>query len=472
MREFTRALNWLLLSGVLSAPALPVLATEAPRQPYGSVSRALFGDTLEREHGVAILGFGHVTIAEANHSIPNSPLPQGRGRNVQPQGGLVQDEGLNLQHVGLMACKGAGCPLGRPFAPTRSVFSRIGPLPGPAGDAVVVDWNVSALYGEDGVYWSMRGFDDWAWNADDTHRLAITQWFLDVYLPIGAGASLLLGSWHTPLAAEIGYPFVLPNLFSSRTYTFLAAPAKHIGALLEMRIPLDPAWGLASASFGLVSDWNSVDFGSGGGPSFMFGARWRSPDMRTWIDIETVYGDGEDDFGDTVVKGGIPRIRGGGSQYLALSSSGEYLDRFAGYLTATHAAHERLNLVLEAAYGFQEGGDLAPVPFAITRDSSFYGVNVGFRYRLAERWHTGARVEWFRDENAANILWGGVGAGGGDVYAVTLSLAWEPIPWVLVRPELKFDSYDGHGHLFAPDRNGIAQRDSQLLGVLNFEFRF
>ncbi|MGR8920798.1 MAG: outer membrane beta-barrel protein, partial [Gammaproteobacteria bacterium] len=376
-----------LLALVLALVAAGATASDAAR-PYGSLFRALAGETLETEHEIAVLGFAHVTAAVANHDISKSLMPQGRARSIQPQSGVVQDEGLNLQHVGLIVCKGAGCPAGHVFEPNRNVISRVTPLPGPRGERVIVDWAVSALVGEDGVYWSTKGFDDFRWNADDAHRLAITQWYLDFYLPIAGGASLLIGSWHSPLASEIGYAFVPPNWFSSRSYAFMAGPSKHLGALAQLKLPLDPAWGPVSLSFGVVSDWNSLDFGSGaGGPSFMFGASWRSADMRTWLDVETIWGNGEDDFGDVAVKDGVARPRGGGSQYLALSSRDEFLDRFMGYLVLRHQTNDRLGLLLEGVYGFQEGGDLAPLPFAITRDSALYGVNAGLRYRLADGLH-------------------------------------------------------------------------------------
>ncbi len=470
-----RCLIGLALAGAWTMLAATQPAAEEPASPYGRAFRALAGDGLEREHGIAVVGFAHVSAAVANHDIPESRMPQGLARNTQPQSGVAQDAGLNLNHVGVLVCKGAGCPPNRPFAPDprRNVLSRITPLPGPRGDDVIVDWGVSALFGEDAVYWNTKGFDDWAWNADDAHRLALTQWYLDIYLPVGAGASLLLGSWHTPMAAEIGYPFVPPNYFASRTYAFSAGPAKHVGALLQAKLPLAPRYGHASLGFGVVSDWNSLDFGSGaGGPSFIMNLRWRSPDMATWVDIETTYGNGEDDFNDVRVKDGIPRPRGGGSQYLALSSTDEYLDRFIAYLTVSHALNDALDLVVEGVYMTQEGGDLAPLPFAVTRDAALYGLNAGFRYRLAETLHAGARLEWFADENAANVLWSGVGATGGKVTALTLNLSWLLSPHLLVRPELKFDSYDGGGHLFAPDSNGVAQHDSQLLATVNFEFRF
>ena len=442
-------------------------------KPHGAAFRALFGDAVERDHEIGVMGFAHLSASASNRNITKTQLPQGRGRGLQPQGGLIQDEGFNLQHVGLIVCKASACPPGHMFEPNRNVLSRITPLPGPRGDKIIVDWLVSALYGEDGVFWSTRGFDDWQWNAEDKNRLALTEWFVDIYLPIGAGASILFGSWHSSLALEIGKPLVPPNMFSSRTYAFIAGPAKHVGLLTQFKLPLDPKWGHASAGFGIMGDWNSIDFGSsGGGPTYMFTARWRSPDMRTWLDIETIYGNGEDDFGDSKLVNGIVRPLGGGSQYLALSSTGDYLDRFVGYFNATHMASERLMLVFESVYGFQQGGDLRPTPFAITRDSSFYGANGGFRYQLWDKIHSGARAEWFADENAANVLWSGVGATGGDVYAFTASFSYELSPHLLVRPELKYDIYDGGGHLFAAGSNGLAAHDTQLLGVLNLEFRF
>ncbi len=453
------------------ASAAPTV-TDGPR-PYGRLFRAIAGDTLEKDHGIGVLGFAHVTVAYADNDIATTRLAQGRGRNIQPQGGMIQDEGVNLNQLGLFVCKGAGCPPGRLFAPNRNVLSRVTPLPGPVGDEVIVDWAVSAVYGEDAVFWKIKGFDDWKWDADDRERLAITQWFLDIYLPVGAGATLLVGSWHSPLAHEIGYPFVPPNWFSSRTHAFMAGPAKHVGALSQFKLPLDATVGIASVSFGMVTDWNSIDFGSGGhDPNFLFGASWRTPDMQTWIDLEVLFGNGEDDFGDVTLRDGVVYPRGGGTQFLALSSTSEYLSRAIAFLSVMHHFNPDWSAGLETVYGFQEGGDLAPLPFAIVQDSAFYGANLGARYRIRDNLHAALRFEWHRDENAANFLWSNIGARGGNVYALTANLAIEIIPNLLLRPELKYDVYDGGGHLFAVGADGIAREDSQLLGVMNFEFRF
>jgi hypothetical protein len=94
--------------------------------------------------------------------------------------------------------------------------------------------------------------------------------------------------------------------------------------------------------------------------------------MQTWVDLEIIYGNGEDDFGDVTVRNGIAYPRGGGTQFLALSANSDHLDRFVGFFSVLHNLSPAASLALESVYAFQEGGDLAPLPFAITRDSSIY----------------------------------------------------------------------------------------------------
>ena len=449
-------------------------AAEDPTSPpYGRLLRALVGPSLERDHQIALLGFAHVSAVWVDKDIAKTNLAKGRGHNILPQGGVIQDDGINLNQVGLILCKGMGCLLGGNFAPNRNVLSRATPLPAPRGERIIVDWLLSAVYGENAVYWKNKGFDDWKWDADKANRLAFTQWFLDIYLPIWEGVSVLVGSFHTPIANEIGYAFAPPNWFATRTYAFASAPAKFVGVQAQAKIPLAPEFGHASIGVGVAADWNSIELGSGDHtPTFLFEARWRSPDMKTWIDFEGAYGNGEDDFGDSILVDGVSRPLGGGSQYLALSSADEFLARFVATLSILHDLGDGTRLAFESVYGFQEGGDLAPLPFAITRDSAWYGINGAVQYDVARSLDANLRFEWFTDENAANLLWGSVGAGGGSVYAVTLNLAWEANPHLLIRPEIKYDTYDGGAHLFGVGANGLAREDSQFLASLNFDFRF
>jgi hypothetical protein len=86
-----------------------------------------------------VLGFSPATLAHADNDIAATLRLQGRGRNLQSQGGLVQSKGLNLHQVGLLVCKDQGCPPRRLFEPNRNVLSRVGSLPGAAGDSLIVD---------------------------------------------------------------------------------------------------------------------------------------------------------------------------------------------------------------------------------------------------------------------------------------------------------------------------------------------
>ena len=465
-----------------AATESPSSIVAEPTNPYGQLFRTLFGDRLERDQGVAVLGWAEGSLIEANTSPGQTLLPKGFAENTLPQSFLSQAEGANFNQLGLMVCKGAGCIPSGIFAPNRNVLSRVGPLPGARGEQILIDWNATLFFGEDAVFQKTKGFDDWHWDADRSNKLAIPQLFFDLYLPLLEGTSLLLGSFGTPLENDITYPFTPPNWFVTKTYAFVHGPAKHVGALAQSKLPLAHELGLLSIEGGVVTGWNRLGL-QNDDPHFLFGARWRSPNGKTAIDFEGIYGNGEDDFGDAVLIDGIARPLGGGSPYLALSSGDAYLDRVALYLVMSHQFGPRVQGAIEATYGRQEGGDIGfalggPIPpFAITEDSPWYGLNAALRLMLRPNLHFNLRGEWFADENGANVLWGSVGAGGGNVYAVSANLSWDPWRSLNIRPEIRYDVYDGSGHLFAPvpgaaPGSAVATKDHQLIGILNAVKKF
>jgi len=454
---------------------------DPPPRPWGSLARNALGNTLEKNR-IGVLGWAEGTLLETNNNIGDTLQPAGYGQSVLPQGLFTQMEGATLNQAGVMICSGPACPPVM-FGPQHNVLGRIGPTPAPKSESIDIGFNVTAMYGEDVFFLKTKGLDDWDWDVENQNKFALTQWFLDIYLPIFDGASLMVGSFQTPLSNDIGYPFTPPNWFVSHTYAFGHGPAKHVGALAQVKIPTAKEFGLLSVEGGIVTGWNVLE-SPNGDPSYIAGIRWRSPNMKTWIDVETIYGNGENDGSDTVtLADGSTRARGGGSPYLAVSATGDYLARFSGDLVITHQVTDKLQFALEAIYGYQEGGDALPglPPFAITEDSPWYGANVAFRYMLQQNVFFNARAEWFRDENGAHLLWGNVGAKGGDVYALTANLNWDPNPWLTIRPEVRYDVYTGKGHLFAPaypvgsgapPQAQVATEDEQLTFMLNGVTRF
>jgi hypothetical protein len=459
-----------------------IASAAGPVSADGWFFRSLFGDHMERAHRIGVLGWAEGSLIASNGDAGKTLRPKGFGQNTLPQSFFSQGEGANLNTLGLMICKGAGCIPSGLFAPDRNVLSRVGPLPGAKGDRVLVDWNATLLWGEDVAFQKTKGFDDWRFDADRREKLALSQWYLDLYLPLLEGTSLLLGSFQTPLENDIGYAFTPPNWFVTKTHAFVHGPAKHVGALAQSKLPLDPDLGLLSLEGGVVSGWNRLGTHNGA-PHYLFGARWRGPGGKTAIDLEGIYGNGADDFGDAALVDGIARPLGGGSPYLALSSSGADLDRVALYLVLSHQFSKRLQAAVEATYGHQQGGDIGFIPlgaippFVITENSAWYGLNAAIRLMLRPELHFNLRGEWLRDENGAHVLWGSVGAGGGDVYAITAGLSWDVWKSLSLRPEVRYDVYDGAGHLFAPipgtlPGSSLAARDDQMIAVLNAVKKF
>ena len=74
---------------------------------------------------------------------------------------------------------------------------------------------------------------------------------------------------------------------------------------------------------------------------------------------------------------------------------------------------------------------------------SAYGVNNHLRYRWNERWDSGLRFEWLRNNGDY------VDKCSGDYYQITLGLNWRPYKHVSIKPEIRSDWFRGTGTPFA-----------------------
>lgn len=411
----------------------------------GSFADELFGDVLKKNE-LGLIGWASTTL------VFNDDGSDG----TLPNGALSSDEGFHLNQLALMFCKGDGCLPTTKFSPKHNLLSRITPTPAPKSESIDVGFNILAVYGTDSQFLRVSGFDDFDFDDNHDEKLSIPQWYIDVYLPYFDGMNIMLGSFMSELAREIGYPYAPPRWFATASYELLYSPIKHVGALVSIKLPTHKDFGLLSIEGGITTGWNNLD-NRNGSPAYLAGLRYRTPDMRTGIDFEMIYGNGADDFGEAPAKGG--------SQFFTLSSRGKDLDRFAGNITVMHQFTPKLEGVFEVFYGSQEGGDIKAGPQFIVEDAQWYGSFIALRYQLQPGLHLNTRAEWVKDKIGANAFFAG---SPGEVYSLTANLDWQITPYLNIIPEFKYDQYDGNGlPLFANKTE-----NNQLLGMVNIVFKF
>jgi hypothetical protein len=152
---------------------------------------------------------------------------------------------------------------------------------------------------------------------------------------------------------------------------------------------------------------------------FMGGVRWNSSNQRTSIAYSVDVGP-QDDAG--------------------------VQQRFVSSLVLKQQMTERLQYVFQNDYGYQEH------TLANGRGADWYGINQYLLYKLNDRWSLNMRAEWFRDDDgvrvggapdAAGIRMSDLSGFAGNFYELTLGVNWRPNANITLRPEVRWDSYDG-----------------------------
>lgn len=347
--------------------------------------------------------------------------------NLFPTGFFNLDEGFILNRTEIIAEK----PLRTTYKP------RIGPFPGPAPENW--DWGflVQGRYGQD--FSRTYGFDD-ELNINENERrvFILPQWFVKAYAPWGGGTTFQFGTWFTNIGNEIGAPVDPPSPFYSHAYAMMYGPSKHFGGLLSTRLPVAKELGLWGIELGLVQGWNNLQ-DNNSEKSLITALQWRSPDMRTWIDFESIWGNEQSENGVLDQR-----------PFVAVSSNDGNLFRQFHSLTLTQwlGEEKEWRIAVNAVYGDQEGGDVVaananPPGFLITENSQWYGVNGSVVWQMKKDLQLGLRAEWFTDRDGAYFL-----LPEGRYTAWTASVSWYPEPWLRIRPEIRYDHYSGAGQPF------------------------
>jgi hypothetical protein len=126
-------------------------------------------------------------------------------------------------------------------------------------------------------------------------------------------------------------------------------------------------------------------------------------------------------------------------------------NRFVYSLVLQQKLTDRLKYVLVHNAGIEN--DTRPYGVDIPRtDAEWYGLNQYLLYTINPCWAANLRVEWLRDDDGYRIggpgfipgvdAWDG-GGYPGNFYEVTCGLNWRPNKNWLIRPEMRWDWYDG-----------------------------
>ena len=275
-------------------------------------------------------------------------------------------------------------------------------------DCCCYDWGfrIDYVFGTDGP--DTQAFGDIGWDNDwDSSRdygSAIPQ----LYVEYGnSDFSIKAGHFFT----LIGYEVVAApdNFFYSHAYTMLyGEPFTHTGALATMAVNDQ-----ISVTGGWTAGWDSGFNNSNEASTFLGAASWTSCDESTTVTYSVIAGD----FGNGDV-----------------DNQG---DIYMHSVVATYAINECMEYVFQSDYGNNRVNG--------THDE-WFGVNQYLFYTLSDCYKAGLRFEWFSDDDGVRVVADNYGSG--DFYAVTAGVNYTPNCNVIVRPEVRYDWFEGNGRPF------------------------
>jgi hypothetical protein len=299
-----------------------------------------------------------------------------------------------------------------------------------------VGGRIDLLFGTDYIFTEAVGLETERdgspkWNNRRFYGLAMPQ----AYGEIGwMDLSVKVGHFYSPIRYE---SVMAPNqFFYSHAYTFqYGEPFTFTGALATHQLTDQ-----LTTYAGVHSGWDIFDrFTERAG--LMGGFSWTNYDDTFTLSFGSTTGD-------------------------ELNNVGVYSERTMYSIVAAMQLTERLRYVLQHDNGWQEDF------FAPGVDAEWYGINNYLFYTINSCWVLGARYEWFRDDDGVRVT--GIRptnpiAGDsfvGDFHEVSLGVNWIPTNNLRIRPEIRYDWFDGTGLPFddaSDDDQFTAAMDAILL---------
>jgi len=315
-------------------------------------------------------------------------------------------------------------------------------------------YNVDFMYGTDSRFTKATGLElnsdnTDRWNSERFYQISMPQLYAEF---ARCNWDIKIGRFYTPAGYEV---VTAPdNFFYSHSYMFAyAEPFTHTGALVTRKVNDQFTW-LAGYQRGW-DQWEDLDGEEGSG--FILGGLFNSCDNKR-------------KFALTYIEGLEP------AQVAANANGGVFATQtgtrnlFTGVYTIQIG--DRFTIVEQGDYGWQahtaDGG---------RSTGQWYGASTYAMYQLNCCWWGGVRAEIFRDDDGTRVsqTTSGNDAAGpfeGDFTEVTLGLNYKPNSGknLIVRPELRWDHYDGAPGSPLPFDHGT--KDDQFLAAFDAIFKY
>jgi hypothetical protein len=224
------------------------------------------------------------------------------------------------------------------------------------------------------------------------------QFYSEWYLPdVGRGLDLKLGRFFAPFGVE-SIDTVL-NPFASRSYTFIYNPFTNTGLLSTLK--LSEEWTVQN---GVVTG-SDVFIDRAATPTYVGSVKWEPVDEHASEEFAVILGCGRYNRAQNF-------------------NNPQIFD-----LVLTYKLDPKLTWTGEALYGFQT--NVPGIDFA-----NWFGVVNYLGYQFDKKWTADARFEVFDDAQGQRTGYRGV------YEAVTLGATYKPLPYLWVRPEIRYDQND------------------------------
>lgn len=300
------------------------------------------------------------------------------------------------------------------------------------------DWGfrVDYLFGTDANdNQSFAGGDwDYGWNTGRDYGSAIPQLYTDLAYE---DFTLRLGYFLTPVGWEFAQS--TENQFYSHSYAFYyGEPNTHAGFMATYQCSDS-----LEVSAGWAMGWDSWFENPLDASIFVGNVSWSISEATTLTWAVTA-----GDFGNGIARGGFA------------SNSG---DIYMNSLALEHTFTDSLSSVLAHDFGTNTGLG--------AENHQWYSFVHYSTYSLNNQLSVGSRQEFFRDEDGLRV--GVNGAGTGNYYEITLGLNWKPQANITIRPEVRWDWFDGQGLPYDSRNGGLSGTQSrQFTGGMDFILTF